>query len=139
MSEFSTYGIPWDELAQQQQEAAETERTIMTAMTPCPEDHPLMIAWKAHQATEEFANSKKWAAYPEHLQGSLWALFMAGFNAAERRATAAESALAAAREELHNFVRAERFNRERFRDDTEFADWVQSRAQHTLAKIKAAP
>lgn len=66
----------------------------MTTETPCPEDHPLMIAWKAHQETDEFTNSKKWAAHPEHLQGSLWALFMAGFFAgvAQGRREGAEEA-----------------------------------------------
>ena len=58
----------------------------MTANTPCPPDHPLMVAWTTHQATGDFANSKYWAAYPEHLQGSLWALFMAGWMAATKRA-----------------------------------------------------
>jgi len=67
-------------------------------MSAVPEDHPLMRAWKAHQATADFANSKHWATVPEHLQGSLWALFMAGFNAgiAEgRRQTLEEAARAA--------------------------------------------
>lgn len=54
----------------------------MTAMTPCPEDHPLMIAWSAYKATEDFANTRKWALYEAHVEGSLWAAFMAGFNAA---------------------------------------------------------
>lgn len=62
------------------------------------DDEPLMIAWKAFQATEEFANAKRWAqqlqvtvAYgPEvqvqhpHLEGSLWAMFMNGFLAGQR-------------------------------------------------------
>lgn len=58
----------------------------MTASTPCPLDHPLMVAWQAHQATGDFANGKHWAAHPEHLQGSLWALFMEGWMAATKRA-----------------------------------------------------
>ena len=36
------------------------------------------------------------------------------------------------RQELSNIVNAERFNRERFRNDTEFADWVQSRARYAI-------
>ena len=35
--------------------------------------------------------------------------------------------------ELANIANAERFNRERFRDDTEFADWAVSRCKHALA------
>jgi hypothetical protein len=79
----------------------------MSAMTPCPADHPLMIAWKAYQETDEYKNSKHWALTiapmlqvgdPEadrkryslmpieqreqHVQGSMWAAFMAGFAAA---------------------------------------------------------
>lgn len=67
----------------------------MSAQEPCPPDHPLMIAWNAYKATEEYKNSKKWAStarvtdhgdgsmsltYP-HTDGSLWAAFAAGFNA----------------------------------------------------------
>jgi hypothetical protein len=66
-------------------------------MSAVPEDHPLMKAWKVHQATVDFANSKRWAAVPGHLQGSLWALFMAGFNAgfSEGRRQGLEEALKA--------------------------------------------
>jgi muramoyltetrapeptide carboxypeptidase LdcA involved in peptidoglycan recycling len=38
--------------------------------------------------------------------------------------------------ELQNIVNAKRFDHETFADDTEFADWVQSRARHTLARAK---
>ena len=51
-------------------------------MSPCPENHPLMIAWKAYQETDDFKNTRRWAVIPEHVQGSLWAAFMAGFNSA---------------------------------------------------------
>ena len=71
------------------------------AASPVPADHPLMIAWEAYQATEDYANSYKWAIagidsprdatrdpganypiaenYRQYVQGSLWAAFMAGF------------------------------------------------------------
>lgn len=39
--------------------------------------------------------------------------------------------------ELRNIVNAERFNREHFRDDTEFADWAQNRARHALARAQS--
>lgn len=58
----------------------------MSAMTPCPKDDPLMVAWSEFQATEDFDNTRRWAAHPEHLQGSLWACFLAGFKAATERA-----------------------------------------------------
>lgn len=60
----------------------------MPTMSRVPDNHPLMLAWEEHKKSEDFANSKKWAAYPEHLEGSLWALFMAGYNA---KATERES------------------------------------------------
>jgi hypothetical protein len=78
------------------------------AASPVPADHPLMLAWNAYKETEEFKNSKKWALTiapmiqagdPDaerkrfslmpieqretHVDGSLWAAFMAGFAAAE--------------------------------------------------------
>jgi hypothetical protein len=75
----------------------------MNAMTPCPPDSELMKAWNAYQETEDFKNSFAWVtvnqrqqqtrtpsgANPvtdEHrdrwAQGSMWAAFMAGFEAA---------------------------------------------------------
>lgn len=63
--------------------------------TAVPQDSPLWKAWEAYKASEEFANSMKWAStarvddhgdgtmtltYP-HKQGSLWAAFAAGFSA----------------------------------------------------------
>ena len=54
-----------------------------TVSGPVPTDHPLMRAWTAHKATEEFSNSRRWAHHAEHLEGSLWALFVAGWNAAK--------------------------------------------------------
>lgn len=80
----------------------------MNAMSPCPPDSDLMKVWEAYQATDDFKNTLYWAsaetqmrperaaevrldpaanvATPEMLaerrKGSLWAAFMAGFNAA---------------------------------------------------------
>ncbi len=45
-------------------------------------------------------------------------------------------ALIACAEELRNIADAKRFNRDHFRDDTEFADWVKSRAIHTLRSLE---
>ena len=52
-----------------------------------PKDHPLMIAWTAYQATDEYANAQKWAmttyeGQHPYLEGSLWAMFVAGYKAA---------------------------------------------------------
>lgn len=50
-------------------------------MSPVPKDHPLMIAWEAYKATEDYANSRTWAAIPAHVDGSLWSAFERGFRA----------------------------------------------------------
>ena len=69
----------------------------MTVSTALSKDDPLVIAWEAYRQTEEFDNSKRWAQtfhisntrdeptglrvdHPS-LEGSLWAMFMAGWNA----------------------------------------------------------
>ena len=53
---------------------------------PVPAGHPLMKAWKAYAETEDFANSKKWAGDPTHVEGSLWAAFLQGWLTATERA-----------------------------------------------------
>lgn len=75
------------------------------AMAPCPPNSALMKAWTAYQETEDFKNSFKWvtteqrkplpkqADAPEAniatdwhrnqwAQGSMWAAFVEGWNAA---------------------------------------------------------
>lgn len=54
----------------------------MSIMTPCLKNDPLMIAWNNYKLTPEYQNSKKWATNPDHVDGSLWAVFEAGFKAA---------------------------------------------------------
>lgn len=46
--------------------------------------------------------------------------------------SASEPSLAV--QELRNLVDSKRFDRQMFRDDTEWADWAQSRCRHTLNK-----
>ena len=53
----------------------------MNAERMVGQDEPLMIAWNAYKATEEYANSRQWAEYKAHLDGSLWAAFCAGYAA----------------------------------------------------------
>ena len=50
--------------------------------TPVPADHPLRMAWDAYQKTPEFKNTRKWAEQEAHLDGSLWGMFNAGWDAA---------------------------------------------------------
>lgn len=52
----------------------------MAAVQP---SHPLMQEWTKYIATPEFANTKYWAQFHSHIQGSLWGAFCAGFNARE--------------------------------------------------------
>lgn len=53
-------------------------------MAPVPADHPLMIAWKAYEATPEYENTARWVVKPEHTKGSLWAAFVAGWTARQQ-------------------------------------------------------
>lgn len=45
-------------------------------------DEPVMIAWKAYQATDDYANVLSWAG--KHCVGELWAAFSTGFDVATR-------------------------------------------------------
>ncbi len=59
----------------------------MNAQTPVPDDHPLMIAWNAYKATDDYANTVKWASNvewvkePDNAAGQLWGAFVAGWRA----------------------------------------------------------
>lgn len=54
----------------------------MPTMRALDKNDPIIVAWEAHKLTEEYANNKKWAAHPEHVDDSLWALFLEGWQAA---------------------------------------------------------
>ncbi len=71
------------------------------ASAPVPADNPCMIAWTAYKATVEYAGTLKramrGASVPPHVErggerreeivaGSLWAAFVAGFDAAAAEA-----------------------------------------------------
>lgn len=91
------------------------------AQRPLPDNCNLMRAWNAHQATDDFANTVRWAQairvdwrpgcsitveYP-HQQGSHWSLFSAGYAAAQRdaaklvRETTGDAALESLMETMH--------------------------------------
>lgn len=55
----------------------------MSTMTALPKDDPRMLAWEAYRTTPEYADSRNWAKRDEHLDGSMWAAFIAGFHAAQ--------------------------------------------------------
>lgn len=54
------------------------------ASTQIDRQSVLWLAWEQFQQSESYANSVKWAVYPEHLEGSLWNLFSVGFLAATK-------------------------------------------------------
>ena len=56
------------------------------AMTPVSKDSPLAKAWEAYKAGQSYQNTRKWALHEKHVDGSLWAAFMAGFEAGKRSA-----------------------------------------------------
>lgn len=43
---------------------------------------PRMIAWEDYKQSDAYANSFKWAERPEHRDGSMWASFLQGYEAA---------------------------------------------------------
>ena len=45
-------------------------------------DDPRMIAWNKYKETEEYSNTKGWAGYAQHVEGSLWAAFLVGWTMA---------------------------------------------------------
>lgn len=55
----------------------------MSEQTPLPADHPIKVAWDKFRATDGYANTRRWAAHEKHVDGSLWAAFIAGYEAAQ--------------------------------------------------------
>lgn len=64
----------------------------MSTSAQVPKDDPLMIAWESYKTTEEFSNSRKWAQYEQHVDGSMWAAFVAGYQAAAASKATGEQA-----------------------------------------------
>lgn len=56
---------------------------IMFTDVKAKEDSPVVVYWSEYEASERFENAKRWAVKPENLQGSLWAAFVAGWDAHE--------------------------------------------------------
>jgi len=61
----------------------------MAVQRGCLPDEPVMVAWETYKKTDDFANTKKWASAidwikdnPDHIDGQLWAAFVAGWQAA---------------------------------------------------------
>lgn len=49
---------------------------------PVPKDHPVMKAWEAYRQSDDYRNSFKWASDVQNRTGSMWAAFVAGYEAA---------------------------------------------------------
>lgn len=47
-----------------------------------PDDHPMMVAWRAFQQTPDYENSCRWAADDAARAGSMWHMFSTGWTAA---------------------------------------------------------
>lgn len=56
------------------------------ASAEMPMTHPLRAAWEEYKKTEHYASTRKWAGKPEHLEGSLWAVWVEAWTAATERA-----------------------------------------------------
>ena len=53
---------------------------MMNNTNPAGTTSLVMIAWNKYKETDGFKNTKKWAANEKHVDGSLWAAFLTGFN-----------------------------------------------------------
>ncbi len=51
------------------------------AMRAVPKDAPVMTAWNNYKSCDDYQNTRKWALHEEHVDGSLWASFYAGYFA----------------------------------------------------------
>lgn len=78
---------------------------MSSTQAPIPKDDPLMIEWEKFKACGEYANAVNWGTYPsasiemsedgkgevgitlnfDHIDGSVWAAFCAGWNARIQR------------------------------------------------------
>lgn len=54
----------------------------MSAQAELPKGHPMRDAWETYSATDKYANTRRWALTEAHVDGSLWAAFIAGYGAA---------------------------------------------------------
>jgi hypothetical protein len=51
------------------------------AQCEIPIGNPMRDAWEAYKKTEQYAADRKWAANDLHVDGSLWAAFVKGWQA----------------------------------------------------------
>jgi hypothetical protein len=53
----------------------------MADSTELPNDHPMRVAFREYQNTDEYENNRKWAQFSQNVDGSLWSVFIAGMSA----------------------------------------------------------
>lgn len=63
----------------------------MPVEIPVAKDDQLWISWERYIETEEYANTQRWALHEQHVDGSLWAAFEAGYRAGQETLTDARS------------------------------------------------
>lgn len=77
----------------------------MSASQEMPLTHPLRAAWEQYKLSDDYTNTRKWAEHANHVDGSLWAVWLAAYHAAtERAASLHESVNPASDEERANNV-----------------------------------
>jgi hypothetical protein len=69
-----------------------------------PDDDPRIVAWNEYRATQDYANTRNWALHKEHVDGSLWAAFLAGHALAQAAATIAERRMEEMRKALERIA-----------------------------------
>ena len=52
------------------------------AMSEVPLTYPMRAAWEKYKDTDDYVNARKWATHDLHADGSLWAAFCKGWDAA---------------------------------------------------------
>lgn len=70
------------------------------AQRPVGPNEPVMVAWNAHKATEDYANTLRWAGQSN--EGNLWAMFLAGFGSGCRAGAETSMEVASIAGELLN-------------------------------------
>ena len=53
----------------------------IAVMAVVDEDSAVMVAWKAYKARPDYNSTRRWAQVEAHVDGSLWAAFLAGYLA----------------------------------------------------------
>ena len=62
----------------------------MSTMAPISHESALWKAWQIYATGDDYANTRTWAMSPSAVDGSLWAAFQAGWEAAVQLITPPE-------------------------------------------------